>query len=319
MKKNIGKSSLFITLLVIMVVISSVIFMPRNNKKAYGVDFITSSAIYSEPKNTIDAIALGDSLVYSSISPMKIYEDYGYTLYDASTPAQKLNESYEFLSRIYETQSPRYVFLETEELFKDLSWSKDLSSRVEYQVPLLRYHNRWKHLKLKDLQKTMKYTHTDYMKGFRYYPQVTPAKKFKKPSNQITTTNLNYLKKIMALTKAHHTKLIMIYLPCLKTWSIKRHNTLTKLFKKHYQFIDFNMIPTLNINWDEDSRDGGDHLNYHGAMKVTDYFGQYLHKHTDLKSHAADPLYDSYELSLLLYKRKVKETRAQVPNHIKRT
>lgn len=319
MKKHLYQSSCFIIMLIVMILISSYIFMPRNNKRAYGVDFITSSAIYSEPKNTIDVICLGDSLVYSSISPMKIYEDYGYTLYDASTPGQKLNESYEFLSRIYQRQSPRYIFLETEELFKNYTWSKDLSYRVEYQIPLLRYHNRWKHLKLNDLKQKWKYTHTDYMKGFRYYPKVVPAKSFKPATTTISNTNRHYLEQIINLCKSHHTKIIMMSLPCLKTWSIQRHNILAKMFKHRFTYLDFNIIPTLNINYNEDSRDGGDHLNFRGAMKVTNYLGEYLYQHTHLKSHSADPRYDSYELSLLLYKRKIKETHAQVSEKIKRT
>ena len=33
----------------------------------------------------------------------------------------------------------------------------------------------------------------------------------------------------------------------------------------------------LGIDWNFDSRDGGDHLNYYGALKITDYMGNYLY------------------------------------------
>ena len=100
--------------------------------------------------------------------------------------------------------------------------------------------------------------------------------KHKKPKAKLQPYALSYLDKIMALTKAHQTKLIFMSLPCANTWSLERHNQLEKFFKeKGYDFVDFNTLP-LNIDWNMDSRDGGDHLNYNGAKKASKYFGTYL-------------------------------------------
>ena len=59
------KAILFHFILVILIIIGSIIFTPKTNEKAFGVDYVTSNKIFSETINTVDVIALGDSLVYS--------------------------------------------------------------------------------------------------------------------------------------------------------------------------------------------------------------------------------------------------------------
>ena len=68
------KIIIFNGILIVALLIGSVVFTPKTNKKAFGVDYVTSNKIFSETKNTVDVIALGDSLVYSSLSPMLIYD-----------------------------------------------------------------------------------------------------------------------------------------------------------------------------------------------------------------------------------------------------
>ena len=58
--------------------------------------------------------------------------------------------------------------------------------------------------------------------------------------------------------------------------------TRSRLKELGVEYIDLNLqSDQVAIDWNTDSRDKGDHLNYNGAMKVTDYVGKYL-KETEL-------------------------------------
>lgn len=49
--------------------------------------------------------------------------------------------------------------------------------------------------------------------------------------------------------------------------------------------------------------DGGDHMNFKGARKVTAYLGKYLNKHYSLPDHREDPAYDSWNQDLIEYEK----------------
>ena len=59
---------------------------------------------------------------------------------------------------------------------------------------------------------------------------------------------------------------------------MKKHNGITKLAEQlGVEYIDMNLLADeIPIDWDTDTRDGGDHMNNYGAEKVCDYIGEYL-------------------------------------------
>ena len=54
----------------------------------------------------------------------------------------------------------------------------------------------------------------------------------------------------------------------------------------------------MGIDWSKDTRDGGNHMNYEGAKKVTAYFGNYLSTEFDLVDHRGDEKYKSWDESV---------------------
>ena len=58
-------------------------------------------------------------------------------------------------------------------------------------------------------------------------------------------------------------------------------------------YLDGNLLP-LAIDWQTDTYDRGDHLNYYGAAKVTAWLGAWLTDHTALPDHRKDPAYEAW-------------------------
>ena len=63
-----------------------------------------------------------------------------------------------------------------------------------------------------------------------------------------------------------------------------------------------NLIKEVNIDWANETKDDGDHLNHSGAKKVSAYIGKYLHETGLLTDKRNDNNYKSWNKANLMYK-----------------
>ena len=75
--KRIVSCVLFVAILLGLLQVSSLIFQPKSNDKASGIHYPRANGIFSEPKDSIDTVFIGDSEVYHSFIPLNIWRDYG--------------------------------------------------------------------------------------------------------------------------------------------------------------------------------------------------------------------------------------------------
>ena len=294
--KNIWKCIGFLLGLFIILVLLSGIF--RRKDKLYVYDALSVDVkirdINAEPDNSLDIIFYGDSESYSSFSPNHLYSKFGYTSFCSGSAAQKVCDTYVLLTEAFKTQSPKVIVLETNCLYRDIKQkNKDSDLVMDFltdSLPVFSNHSSWKiflrqflpkgHEERRRKQKgfvvrktTKPYTGGSYMKNT-------------KKSKGISADNITYLDKIAALCEENNAELLLVSTPSPKNWNYKKHNGVQSWADSHnITYIDLNLEEKITINWKKDTKDGGDHLNYNGAKKVTEYMGAYFRENYDLTDH----------------------------------
>ena len=121
----------------------------------------------------------------------------------------------------------------------------------------------------------------------------------------ISDENIQWLNKIISLCQESGTELLLTKIPSImypityeSAWTRIRSSAVKQFAEQNgLTFWDILYDTDINIDIDHDFADGGRHLNYLGARKVTDYLGAYLVSHYDLEPKEND----AFSSSLLLY------------------
>lgn len=314
MKKNIVKSICFVLILILILWILSIIFIPKNNLKDFGMHYPKANGILGEKENTIDILVVGDSESYRAIIPMKLWKDYGFTTYLCGTPEQKLSDSFAFVRKGFKNQKPKVVILEVDNLYIESALSDPIKNIAFEAFPIIEYHDRWKNLNNNDLFKRANYTWTEDLKGYEYSTDVNAVDDSDYMSQStdeepIQEINKIFVKLINNYCKANDAKFLMVCAPQTEDWSYAKHNAVKKLAdEENIKFIDMNALKDeINIDWDTETSDEGVHVNYAGGKKSTKYLGEYLNKLNVLENHREDEKYNSWNEALKRFIKRVND------------
>lgn len=256
--------------------------------------------IMREPKNSIDVIVLGDSLSYTSISPMEWWKEQGITGFVCGQSGQKIQETYHMLETALETQSPKVVILETNIMFRGKTGIAGIKETIEewgnHYIPIFRGHDIWKSFLI-----DKEYPEESY-KGFTFRYDVQPYEKGNymletEKKESLSDTVLGYMESIRTLCDKKEAKLLLVSTPSPANCNYKRHNCISVYAQENaLDYVDLNLkLEETGIDWKTDSLDKGDHLNLSGAVKVTRYLGEYLESNYEFKDHREDASYASWE------------------------
>lgn len=301
MRKNILHSLLFLLPLTALVVLLGPVFAPKNNTSAAGMLEADPIAILSQPENSIDLLFLGDSEAYSGFVPMALWQDYGIASFVCACVDQKPYETEAFLKAALERQSPKVVVLETNVLYRVYSRVDRIVPAAQRLFPVLRYHSRWKSLTLRDLQ-SPEYTGEYPDRGYHLLLSASPRKDlegYMAPTDAqeaLSGANLRSLRNISNLCREKNIRLILYSVPSPENWSMARHNTMEDLARElGVLYLDGN-LESRDIDWDRDTYDNGDHLNYYGAAKITRWLGDFLSD--ALPDHRGEAAYAAWDRDL---------------------
>lgn len=306
--KNVVKVVLFVFIFIVVYIAFSYLSLPKNNLFKYGLYNTSMYEILGEKKETIDTIIIGDSLVYSSVSPMDIYGEYGYTVFDCSEPAQLLSDGYNYYKIAVDSQKPKVVFIEANMLFRDSAkkpWYNKPLKIIKNSLPLITYHSNWKKLFI-NKKNIGAWTNTG--KGYKKNTSIKSSTNHEymidsDAKQKIPKANYYYIEQIIKDSEEKNIKLIFIGLPSQKSWNMKKHNKMIEMSNKYnITYINLNDNKDIDIDWTTDTKDKGDHLNDNGAKKVSKYLGEYLSSMGILEDHREDIKYQEWNQAYKYYK-----------------
>lgn len=253
----------------------------------------------SQNKNSIDVLVLGDSEAYSSFSPLQVYHATGITSYVAAQPIQTMAEMKHMLSVGLAAQHPRVVMLETDTMYCDFGSVYGVNNVLEETLnglfPVFQYHNLWKLIGNRQPRKWSSWKGYEMSSSVVPFTRVdsymTPADQQKKP----LWLNRMILQQIRQQVEDAGAQLVLYSSASPYYYNMEIHNYLTDLSEKWgITYIDLNTSANeIGIDWNKDTRDGGEHLNDAGAWKATDYLINIL-QGMNLPDHRGDPDYSGW-------------------------
>lgn len=276
---------------------------------------------YDEVKNH-DVIFIGDCEVFSNISPVTLWEDYGISSYIRGSAQQLTWHSYYLLKETLTYEKPKVVVFNVlalkynepqKEAYNRLTLDGMKLSKVKieaikasmmedenfisYLFPILRYHARWNELTSEDFKylfENSKVSHNGYLMRADVKPVTSLPKERKLADYQFGENSYDYLDRMTKLCKDNGIELILIKSPSVYPyWYEEWDEQMVEYAKENdLTYINFlNVTEEMGIDYSTDTYDGGLHLNLSGAEKFANYFGKILSETYALPDHRDEPEY----------------------------
>lgn len=311
--KQLGVAVAVLAVLVVGTFALSYVFQPKDNTLERGQIEPAANGFLGERAGSLDVLFVGDSRVYSTFSPLQMWHEFGFASYDAASPGQNLPYANTLLKRCFSEQSPRVVVFETDSFNLEFALGDGVFRMVEDVVPLFEYHTRWKNVTLADVTEPVRTTWTDEFKAFRIDNNSTPAdvSTYALPTDAIEAVpgnNQRWLRLMVEYCREHDAVPVFMSVPSTKNWDMAKHNGIQALADElGVTYLDLNLMQDqLHIDWQNESLDWGEHLNYRGAVKVSHLVGEYLSATYGLSDHRGEVEYASWDEAYKNYEEQVR-------------
>ena len=273
-----------------------------------------SKGFYDEEENSLDVLFLGNSDVYRGVSPIEIYKNTGITSYNYVASGERIWTGYYLLLEALERQEPNVIVLNVDGIFSsshssfanyrkafdnmkfgknkirainDEAFDFNFVKRVSFYLPIFNYHSRYSELNKNDFKYAFSKLHNSYKGLDMTTVRVAPSKTFDVDGAKISDKAMEYLNKIKDECAKREIELVLMWLPSLDSYSKERGKVIAGYaLENSLPFLDLNLnYKSFGLDFNEDSSDGGDHLNVYGAEKVSKYLGEYLVKNYSFSKH----------------------------------
>lgn len=206
------------------------------------------------------------------------------------------------------------LFLETNAFYREFTLDQMLSHTLEEQFRFLRYHDRWKDLTPEDFGDEPEFSHRVEAKGYRYFDKAVEADTagymtVTDEAKTVPMLNALYVRLNGKLCAQRGVNLVFVSTPSPTNLNYDYHNRVALLTEElGVAYLDMNvMTDQIPVDWKQDSYDGGDHLNYYGACKVTDYIGEFVVTMDGLTDKREHPHYEIWQEDLKQFHKTVEK------------
>lgn len=264
------------------------------------------SEYYAASKDN-DVIFVGDCEAYECFVPSALLKKFGIRSFIRGSASQRIWQSYYLMKETLRYEKPKAFVLSVQELrygepakeeynrmsLDGMKWSKEKWDSVfaskneeesifEYLFPILRFKGRIAELKKEDflyLFKKPAVSDRGYLKNTGVKPMegLPVPKPLGDP--KFSEKAMTYLQKITDLCKEEGVDLILMKAPIpYPHWYEEWDREVESFAKKEgLTYLNFyEKQKETGIDYRTDTYDAGLHLNYQGALKLTDYMGNFL-------------------------------------------
>ena len=318
MKKTkwIGAAVIFVVLTALLWSVAQALLVPYDkaaNPEAFLLaDYFDADTAYDE------VVFLGDCEVYEAFSPAVLWEKYGISSRVCGTPQQLMWHSYAILEEVLQRSDPKVVVLGVYGLIYDKPQNEAYNRMVfdhlpasvtkwqvlgdamtkgeslaSYLLPLLRYHDRWSELTLRDVTTLFDKQGPVSVRGYLVQTDVVPGEApghegaLPPYANAVGGMALDYFDRIVSLCRENDIELVLVKAPT-DSWRYPWHDEYEQkviaLAERYglpyYNFL--NDFDEIGLDFSTDTYDAGLHLNVYGAEKLTAYFGAILTQNYEL-------------------------------------
>ena len=303
---------------------------------------------FYESETNFDVIFLGTSHMYNSVLPMEMWDKYGISSYNWGysncTPA----ENYYLIQDILKYTSPKVVVIDIYGLieYEEYNNGKYKTERIGEQhvqfdsLPLslnkikasqdifddydnnedfiwnfIMYHNRWSELEQSDFEyniTTQKGSKFLTNLGTTTFQRISEDEKM-----EIDSVCCSYFLNLIEYCEKEGIQVLCVCIPRPADETGQRvANTVGDIIEEYPDCHYVNMLTEEIVDYNTDVNSDKSHLNYSGALKVTEWLGDYLSQNYELDDYSDNDSWNADYQSYYEYKAETMSGQAKLVNYL---